>query len=192
MMLKGIKSLFVEHEEGLTSTLLSIILGSQISSELQKGLLKATSRMKEHPELLHSYNLMLEKIKEPASHLRRTIVKYCMNYLGNKKDGLFKDTELGDFKYLVWKWDIISQHRKYIDEATDCSVLYWTKDLIPLFYAEIYRNPNELKRIKFLNMAIADAVPLLKSAVHLENKDELYQDFKKEVIVYFNQVKFSL
>jgi hypothetical protein len=102
--------------------------------------------------------------------------------LAYKKEKIFKDAELDDFKYYVWKTHLLSNYQLVFNEVTDCTFIYWIRELYSLFLNHISSNPVEMKRFKFLALGFQDCETQIKSVNHLENKMELFETYKQELL----------
>jgi len=77
-------------------------------------------------------------------------------------------------------WDVLSNLEKTIANTCDCSLLYWTKGLIPSYIKYIFNNPTTAPKLVFLFAAMNDVIPLMKKSVHVPYQ-ELLTELKKEI-----------
>lgn len=186
MMLKGIKTLLLEHEEGLAPFFVCKYLSRSANLIVAAAIQRAQTNKSNHkPPVLYAANLLLHTFRGAHNHIRQSIMNYCLNFLWTKKDPLIKEKEFDDLRYELWRLDIISDYKYHVADITDCSLIYWTRDLIPIFYQHIYQNPTEMKRLEFLHLSYADTENQLKSALHLEDNMELLNEFKEFILENF-------
>lgn len=190
MILKGILHILDEHQEGLPPGFLMRENALKIKTALDQAQAKIKKGSAVKQEMFQAIKIMTDVISGPPSKQRSSIAKFCLNFLAPKKDKIFKDAEYEDFKYYFWKNNFLAQYQIIFKDVCDCSFLYWTKDLLPLFFGHIAENPLEMKRIKFLNLAIEDCHSQLLSIQHLDNTKEIYNAFKEEVLEHFYNVNF--
>ncbi|RHX97965.1 hypothetical protein DYB36_012908, partial [Aphanomyces astaci] len=76
---------------------------------------------------------------------------------------------------LVWKLHVLCDFQRKIRLATDCSFLYWSRELLTLFVQDMYSVPEN-----------ANAIKVLKTAGHEENAVayyvEAFASFVEEVV----------
>lgn len=186
MILKGIKTLMLEHEEGLAPSYVCKYLASSANHIVSEAIQKAkANKTSIKPLTMYAANLILHTFKGPHNHIRQSIMNYCLDFLSTKKDTLLKDKEFDDLRYELWRLDIISDFKFHVSEITDCSLIYWTRELIPTFYQHIYQNPSEMKRLEFLHLAFCDTENQLRSTLHLEDSSELLNEFKEFILENF-------
>ncbi|RHZ12029.1 hypothetical protein DYB37_005167 [Aphanomyces astaci] len=86
---------------------------------------------------------------------------------------------------LVWKLHVLCDFQRKIRLATDCSFLYWSRELLTLFVQDMYSVPENASRIQYL-AGFLDAIKVLKTAGHEENAVayyvEAFASFVEEVV----------
>ncbi|CAK4616836.1 unnamed protein product [Aphanomyces euteiches] len=75
---------------------------------------------------------------------------------------------------LVWKLQVLCDFQRKIRLATDCSFLYWSRELLALFMQDMYSVPENANRMQYVLAGFLDAVKVLKMAGHEENAIAYY------------------
>ncbi|ETV68222.1 hypothetical protein, variant [Aphanomyces astaci] len=87
---------------------------------------------------------------------------------------------------LVWKLHVLCDFQRKIRLATDCSFLYWSRELLTLFVQDMYSVPENASRIQYVLAGFLDAIKVLKTAGHEENAVayyvEAFASFVEEVV----------
>lgn len=188
-LLKAISLIIELKEKAFNIPILTRMISKQIldlfNPNLEKLKKASSSNKNEKADAFSSLQLILMVLKGPVSPLRLSILNFCGNYALTK--GILKENETEDLRYLLWKYEVIANYRTYINEATDCIFLYWSKDLIPIFFQFMTQNPGEAKRMNFLLNSLNDGIIQMKKAVHLNNNEELVKSFRKQVLLDFHR-----
>ncbi|ETV96488.1 hypothetical protein, variant 2 [Aphanomyces invadans] len=75
---------------------------------------------------------------------------------------------------LLWKLQLLCDFQRKIRLATDCSFLYWSRELLTLFVQDMYSVPENANRIQYVLAGFLDAIKVLKMAGHEENAVAYY------------------
>ncbi|KAF0700829.1 Aste57867_8680 [Aphanomyces stellatus] len=75
---------------------------------------------------------------------------------------------------LVWKLHVLCDFQRKIRQATDCSFLYWSRELLSLFVQDMYSVPENANRVQYVLAGFLDAIKVLKMAGHEENAVAYY------------------
>jgi WASH complex subunit 7 len=76
----------------------------------------------------------------------------------------------------------IADHQRALREATDCDFFFWHREtLLPLFVGAIYKQPMSAGRLRHLGMYLHDAVPLILTAKHVKNPQDIVEKFEAYV-----------
>jgi hypothetical protein len=67
------------------------------------------------------------------------------------------------------------------------SFLYYIKDILPQIFEYKRENPQTCKRLQYLFESFEDASRLLHQCPHLLNQEELFIEFKKNMIAAFEK-----
>ena len=49
-----------------------------------------------------------------------------------------------DVQYNLWKLDLLSSFQQKLTHACNCDCLYWIADVIPVFFTDIFKNPDQV------------------------------------------------
>lgn len=188
-MLKAISMLFELKEKAFNIPILTRMISKQIldlfNPNLEKIKKASSTGKNEKADVYSALQLILMVIKGAPSPIRQSILMFCGNFALMK--GILRESETEDLRYLLWKYEVVSNYQCYINEATECTFLYWSKDLIPIFFSYVNQNPSEVKRLKFILLALNDGIYQMKQALHLQNGEDLIKSFKKEVLIDFHR-----
>lgn len=113
------------------------------------------------------------------------VLFYCQEFLNNKDVMSVQDRD--EYKQILQRLDFVVKLPLYIRKVTATTYFYWCKDLLPLFFQNVYKNPVSAKRIQFLLNAISDCSRQLKGSKHLAEENELFDSFRKYVVQQFHQ-----
>ncbi|KAA0153145.1 hypothetical protein FNF29_03333 [Cafeteria roenbergensis] len=73
----------------------------------------------------------------------------------------------GEMAVVVEEATLLSSYQRLVAEATDCSFLYFVRDLLPLMIEPLALSPVRCQRLPHLIAAFTDAAAMLASTVHL-------------------------
>jgi len=103
---------------------------------------KKATKSKEREDHYLSLQLFIKVLNGPNTPLRISILNFGTNLLRD----LMKDSELMDVKYLIWKYEIISNYKLIIKQASNCDFLYWSQEIISACFRYFYENPVSLHK----------------------------------------------
>jgi len=86
-------------------------------------------------------------IKGIPTSLRNSLFEFCMNYCkATQKNDIDKKIDAGitTLRYYIKKIDLLVNFKKRLYESTDCSFMYWVKDMLPLTFKEILKGAINL------------------------------------------------
>ena len=188
-MLKAIALMLEIKEKAFPIPILTRMISKQIldlfNPNLDKLKKASGSSKNEKADAFSALQLILMVLKGPPSPLRISILTFCGNFALSK--GILRESETEDLRYLLWKYEVIANYKNYIAESTNCIFLYWSKDLIPIFFNYVNQNPSEAKRLRFLFLALNDGIFQMKQALHLNTTDILIKSYKKEILGEFQR-----
>ncbi|OVA07692.1 WASH complex subunit 7 [Macleaya cordata] len=97
------------------------------------------------------------------------------------------DIDYSRIKKLISKVEIIAQFQSLMEEVTDCSFLYWRKEMIGTWFSMVYVDVNKFSWLQYLVDAFCDGQRLLKlghvgkSSMH-SLEEEIENAVKNEII----------
>lgn len=91
-----------------------------------------------------------------------------------------REEQIDDIKQQVRKLDIISSLEVALKFACNCSFFYWSRVLLPLYFKDVFENPETGQRLPYMFAALRDIIPLLGSVTHVDPK-EYIKRFREEV-----------
>eukprot|EP00004_Rigifila_ramosa_P020162 TRINITY_DN521_c1_g2_i4.p1 TRINITY_DN521_c1_g2~~TRINITY_DN521_c1_g2_i4.p1 ORF type:complete len:1097 (+),score=319.76 TRINITY_DN521_c1_g2_i4:490-3291(+) len=130
-------------------------------------------------DVLSAVNLLLQMINGTGTFARRVVVRLCVDVI--KQLNMLKESEWEDLSISLRKLDLISELVETIHRASDCTFMYWARDLLPAYFQHVYNNPDELYKLQYLFSAVQDAAPILSGAPQQAHPRELIDLYKKEV-----------
>eukprot|EP00466_Bigelowiella_natans_P011649 jgi/Bigna1/79807/fgenesh1_pg.65_\ len=74
-----------------------------------------------------------------------------------------RSSAFDDVQYQLWKLDLLSSFQEKLESACSCDCLYWIDSVIPVFFEDIFKNPDQVTRIPYLLAALRDCRRLLLS-----------------------------
>ena len=74
----------------------------------------------------------------------------------------------------------------FFREACDCSILYWYRSLISIYFKNIFKSPELMHSLRFVLTALHDPTPTLLKAEHLPDRQLLLQSWVKESKDHFD------
>jgi WASH complex subunit 7 len=133
-----------EKQHSFISALLTRHISKQICDLIIPQLEKmkkaaSTSKGTEKSDTYSALQLILLVLKGPGSPIRVSTLNFCLNFALTK--GVLKESDSVDLRYLIWKYEIIANFQHQVKSATDCGFIYWSKDLIPIFFSYLFQNP---------------------------------------------------
>lgn len=106
---------------------------------------------------VHSAYLMINELSRGTLNSpRMDLLKLCTDFLDIKN--LLKDNERSTISDGMWKLELMVDFQNNLAKATDCSFVYWIQELNSHFFQFIYKNPQNVHRLKYLFMALEDVV----------------------------------
>jgi len=180
MLVANYSSLIVNHYELLLLTHLEMA-SRGIQESRQKGYTERAL------DILAAQALMKTVLNGPGTRERRLVARLAYHFTLPRQP-----KEEDKIPGLIRKLEAICELRSRLQEACDCSFLYWHKEvLIPLYLADIYERPTDAHRLHYMFAALRDCVPTLKWCKHQESSEVLLGMFEREVDGYMKERIFA-
>jgi len=133
---------------------------------------------------LAAMTLALQMLNGPGTLQRFTILRIAMHHLiygpyQNESDYFDSETIQSIWRHLI-RLETLSKLQKSLQEATDCSFLYFHREFLPAYLEYIYNNPEQAHRLTYLWAALRDIIPVFYKSVHVRPQVFL-ENFKKEI-----------
>ncbi len=112
---------------------------------------------------------------ESWSKLRRIALDLALS-VGLQPAAVPKDSEAREILRASWQLDLLADYQAHARAATDCSVLYWARDLLPAMVggtvtvagtAPADADSRRGSRLQYIFTAFSDAARMLALAIHL-------------------------
>ena len=104
---------------------------------------------------LSELTLLTQLLKGTMSKERRLVIQLLWDMI-NKKG--MKDQEIEDVRLLLRKLDIVCEMRPRLQRACNCTFLLGRRELVPLFFGEVFKRPEEAHKLHYLVAAVRDPV----------------------------------
>jgi len=192
-LLKGIRTMY-HRRSALIGESLSKMM-KNMAFQIQQSLmpifhsLSDTRKAPSYAQLdaLAAVTLAIQMMNGPATCARSIIFQLAYRQI---PPTLFKKGQEEYISSRLSHWDVLANLDKSIQQTCDCSLLYWTKELLPSYFKFIYNNPATAPKLIFLFGALNDIIPLMKKSVHVPNTELLGElqkviegQMKKELIL---------
>lgn len=82
--------------------------------------------------------------------------------------------------------DMAVDIHKLVEKSTDCSFLYWSREMMPTCFALVYTQTREARSLKHVVSAFKDGMKLLKIGHAEEAVLESYEQELEDAIVNVN------
>ena len=134
-------------------------------------------------DMLSAVRLMMNLLDGCVTHERMLVLNQTWELFAPKAKELAGQDTLRAFDEQLWKLSILVDHVRLLDEACDCSFLYFSPHLIPAILEHVYKTPHLASTLPYLVAACMDAGPLLMTQQHLSDKDALFNGYKAELLI---------
>ena len=95
-------------------------------------------------------------------------------------DSILKDTELEDLRSQTWKLEQLCVLGDQLNQACDCSFMYWSRELNDAYFAKVFEMPERGHKLQYLVAALQDNARLLTSAQH-QNAEDLVMGYRRQL-----------
>jgi len=135
----------------------------RLIAPLRQNMLKTRqSKMTaEKNDIISALTLAVACLDGTPSYSRRSVIELALCVAQLKK--LLRSSAFDDVQYQLWKLDLLSSFQEKLESACSCDCLYWIDSVIPVFFEDIFKNPDQVTRIPYLLAALRDCRRLLLS-----------------------------
>jgi WASH complex subunit 7 len=183
-MLKSIKNTF-HRKSGVFAQMTSFIT-EYLSYKIQRLLLplknKIENRKKHTPselDQLSSIILSLELLCGAPCKRRLMLLRLTLPIALQQTSGVNASFE--EIKILLLRLETIANFDSVLTTATDCSFIYWSRELMDIYFGHVFTNPSKCQELKHIIAALEDPKPILTAQVHLPEKNALIQNYEKSI-----------
>ncbi|KAG8185393.1 hypothetical protein JTE90_018615 [Oedothorax gibbosus] len=191
-MLKAIQGTYHRHTVVISESLTHIVqhlgyLALSIINIGKKRLVTDKKYSERRLDVLSALVLAEKSLNGPGSKERR-LTAYLAMALGVQMNS-FKEDEIISFAGFMKKLDFICELRQKIQEACDCSFMYWHHAVFPTYIADVFENGLNVHRIQYMILALQDSVESILATRHESSSEVLLQSFQNEL---FSTLKKNL
>jgi len=170
-LLKAIQGTFHRRAATIGETLSYMI--QHISYSLQRCFLQIKVRLQGNQkfteaklDVLASVILAMQMLNSTATKERRLLLRLAM-HIAFQMDYI-KDSEVGEIASAILKLDIISDIQKRLNESCDCSFLFWSKEILSIYFSTVYKHPEQAHKLQYMLSGLQDVGKILFRAISEE------------------------
>ncbi len=190
-MIKSIQATF--HRKSASFAKHVVVMSEFLSFKIQKLLLPLRNRLESKrkasdidTDQLSATLLTLHLLSGGSPSRKRVLlVRLVLCIALQRTTGLLQGSEFEEVRSLLRRLDSLGQFETDLSQACDCSLLYWNRLVIHSFFKEVLQNPDRASEMRHMFSAMQDPENILKSAVHLKSKDQLFDAYRKEIMDSF-------
>eukprot|EP01012_Entosiphon_sulcatum_P015126 TRINITY_DN2013_c3_g2_i1.p1 TRINITY_DN2013_c3_g2~~TRINITY_DN2013_c3_g2_i1.p1 ORF type:complete len:1175 (-),score=403.67 TRINITY_DN2013_c3_g2_i1:71-3595(-) len=186
-LLKSIQSTF-HRKSAVIANLISLIV-DWINYNICRCLGPLKNRLKENQkriddsqiDQLSSLELVLHCLKGSPAPARLLVIRTALCVAMQKTQGLVKEADFEDARKHLRMLELVANYQPLVNEACDCSILYWFKDLAPSYMKFVFKNPQLVHNLPLVLTALHDPAPMLLKVHHLKDPFTLLNSFVSEI-----------
>ncbi|KAF8379323.1 hypothetical protein HHK36_028757 [Tetracentron sinense] len=128
--------------------------------------------------------MSLQMLQGGGSRKRQLILSIALDVLQSLGH---LDFNCSRIKKLISKLDIVADFQSIVEEVTDCSFLYWRKEMMTTWFSMVYTDVNKFPWLQYLLDAFCDGLWLLKLGnvgkftIH-SHEEEIENALKSEIV----------
>jgi WASH complex subunit 7 len=164
----------------------------QVSFGIQRVLLPVQARLRAAKKFddarldaMAAISLMSNVLCGAPTADRLTLVRLAFDVANSR--GVFRDEEVEELVRLMWKLGIVSGLARGVRRACDTSFLYWSRELVGLFVADIYANPDEAHRLQYVLDFLRDPLPVIATARHAASPARFVAAYEAEIAAHIRR-----
>ena len=92
----------------------------------------------------------------------------------------------------AWKLFTLNSWSKILWNVCQVKYLYKLKNLIPIFFEDLYKHQFHFSKLKYLIWLLHDPMSLMNRVNYLHDPNALHLQYKNDVIKLFRQVRNTL
>mmetsp|Transcript_10644 Transcript_10644/g.20610 ORF Transcript_10644/g.20610 Transcript_10644/m.20610 type:complete len:1014 (+) Transcript_10644:358-3399(+) len=156
------------------------VLAHKVARSLA-GILDRTSRKKGESFDAVAAVQACHEILRGSINSSRLILLRLLTCIADMKGGMRED-ERNVLTETLWKLELSVDLDTWVHKATDCSFLYWARELHTPFLNYLYNDSANVHRLKYLYQALEDATELVRSSVHVESSADLHSLYVDDLL----------
>eukprot|EP01126_Amoeba_proteus_P057914 TRINITY_DN7419_c0_g1_i3.p1 TRINITY_DN7419_c0_g1~~TRINITY_DN7419_c0_g1_i3.p1 ORF type:complete len:624 (-),score=114.97 TRINITY_DN7419_c0_g1_i3:112-1983(-) len=130
----------------------------------------------ENIDALAACTLAVQMLSGPPTYARSIIFQLVYRQIPPRYLKSVEETLMNHLSI----WDMLSNMNRLLQDSCNCSLIYWTRALLPNYVKYIYANPLHAPRLSYVFACFRDIIPAFKKAVHCPPK-ELLTELQKEI-----------
>jgi len=131
-------------------------LETQLGTSQQGGFKQEEAKV----DMLCTVRVMCDNLRGPNTLQRRQVIAVAWDLTPKR---WIREKDIEEVTLLLRKLDILGRLERLVGEACDCSFLFWSRGLVPLFLADCRGRWKETHQLHFLMAALRDCGDLLQS-----------------------------
>jgi WASH complex subunit 7 len=182
-LLKAIEGTFHRRTAMIGESLSSMI--QQVSSALQSRIQSVRSRLGPlvnlndvQLDVLAAVNLAVDVLHGTATVERKYLLRIALHIIFQMN--FFKDFDLDEIKALLRNLEMLTELQQSIKTICSCDFLFWSRELIPQYFARIYKKPENAQKLQYVFTALQDINEPMRKIVH-EDSSTFVEQFKAEI-----------
>ncbi|XP_076057621.1 strumpellin and WASH-interacting protein [Oratosquilla oratoria] len=130
-------------------------------------------------DIISAFSIVEQIFSGPGTKKRRVLGRVALSIANQGR--VLKEEDLSTLQVLLRRYDLASDVQSCIREATDCSLLYHHRVIVPTYLQDLFQNRVHVHRIHFMLAAVSNcSIPLQKCA-HLADADDLIRNFEEDM-----------
>ncbi|KYQ93354.1 hypothetical protein DLAC_06026 [Tieghemostelium lacteum] len=130
-------------------------------------------------DVLVALSLISDLLSGVVTSERMIAIKLCLNVV--YQIGVLKEQDQEELRLHIKRLEFISDLNHQVQEVCDCSVLYWSRDLFPIYLQYLYQNPCQANSLQYSLSAMKDIVRVIEKAIHIDNPQALIDIYRNEL-----------
>ncbi len=112
-------------------------------------------------DIMAALNLALHALNGTPTSARRSVIEISLSIAQLKS--VLRGSAYQDLQYLLWWLDLLTTYQSRLRQYCSCDCLYWISNVIPVFFKDVFENPEQVTRLPYLMLALRDSRKLLLS-----------------------------
>lgn len=129
-------------------------------------------------DVIAALSIAKQMLSGAPTRPRRVILKLALHIIF--QEDLFNAEQQQTIKETLKNYELVSEFQVSLKRITDCSFLYWSRDVLDVYWKILYDTPHLANKIQYFVIALKDCLPLLKQSIHTD-AEKLIKAYKAEV-----------
>lgn len=97
-------------------------------------------------DVLASVALGMAMLNGAPSYHRRLLLRLATHV--TFQSSLMKPAETQEILYHLHNLELLAEFQRSVAEVCNCSFFFWSRELVPVYFDDIFRNPDQAQRLK--------------------------------------------